>query len=148
MFTVTAEPTQAFVDAFSARLKADAALMALIHGVFAHLSEADGVDYPYLVLGRRTMDRHAGAMGLPGANVSLQLDGWSDAKGPYQMHRIMSRVSVLHERKLLAVPCFDVLEGSVTCEYSDVSDEPDTDIPTAALYHGVQRWAAEIHECR
>mgnify|MGYP001588809245 FL=1 len=107
MFAVSAEPTQAFVDAIALRLTADndakhpQSLRSLLGGtmkVYAHLSEIARVAYPYVVLGRRGLDRHAGAMSLPGANVTLQLDGWSNYKGPYEMARILSRVSVLLER--------------------------------------------------
>lgn len=146
MFTVTAEPTQAFTDAVSSRLKADTTLMALVVGVYAHLSEAARVAYPYLVLGRRHLERNAGAMSLPGANVSLQIDGWSSYKGPYEMGRILSRVSVLLERHPLVVSGFAPVDGSLTCELSEVFDEPDEDKPGSRLYHGVQRWMVEIHE--
>jgi hypothetical protein len=146
MFTVTAEPTQVFADGVSARLKADAPLIAMLTGVFGHLSEAARVNYPYLVLGRRTMNRDAGAMGLPGANVFLQLDGWSAYKGPYEMARVLSRVSVLLERFPIVVPGFAPVNGSLTCELSEVFEEPDEDKPGNRLYHGVQRWACEIHE--
>ena len=146
MFTVTAEPTQAFVDAISARLRADTTLMALVTDVLAHLSEAARTAYPYLVLGRRHLSRDAGAMGLAGGIVELQVDGWSSYKGPLEMQRILSRVSVLLERQPLVVTGFDLLRGSLTCTLSDVDDEPDEDKPGARLWHGVQQWTAEIHE--
>ena len=146
MFTVSAEPAQAFVDAVSARLSADGTLLALVTGIVAHLSEAARVAYPYVVLGRRGIDRNAGAMGCAGANVSLQLDVWSDAKGPYQAGRILSRVSVLLERYPLVVAGFAPVQGSLTCDMSEVFDEPDADKPMALLYHGVQRWGMELHE--
>ena len=146
MFTVTAEPTQAFVDAISARLRADTTLMALVTDVLAHLSEAQRTAYPYLVLGRRHLTRDAGAMGLAGGIVELQIDGWSDYKGPLEMQQMLSRVSVLLERQPLVVTGFDLLRGSLTCTLSDVDDEPDEDKPGARLWHGVQHWTAEIHE--
>ena len=146
MFTVTAEPTQALTDAVSSRLKADTTLVALVVGIYAHVSEAARVSYPYLVLGRRSLDRHAGAMGLPGANVSLQIDGWSAYKGPYEMSRILSRVSVLLERFPIVVSGFAPVDGSLTCEMSEVFEEADEDKPGNRLYHGVQRWVCEIHE--
>lgn len=146
MFTVTAEPTQAFADAVAARFDADATLLALVTGVFGKLSEAARVPYPYVVLGRRNMNRDAGAMGLAGANVTLQIDVWSDYDGPYETQRILSRLSQLLERQMLAVAGFSMVGGSLTCELSEVDDEPDEDKPGARLYHGIQRWTAEIHE--
>jgi len=146
MFTVTAEPRQAFRLAFGARLRADAGLMAIVSGPYGRLSEAARVPYPYLVFGQQSMDRNAGAMGLAGANVSLQLDGWSDYKGPAEMDAILSRLSVLLERQTLAVPGFAMVQGSLTCELSESFEEADEDMPDARLFHGVQRWTAEIHE--
>ena len=146
MFTVTAEPTQAFTESISARLRADTTLMAQVTGVYGHLSEAQRTAYPYLVLGRRHLTREAGAMGLAGGIVELQIDGWSDYKGPLEMQQILSRVSVLLERQPIVVTGFDLLRGSLTCTLSDVDDEPDEDKPGSRLWHGVQQWTAEIHE--
>lgn len=150
MFTVSASPVTAFVDAFRAALVADTngseAVMALATGVYGHVSEAARTAYPYLVIGRRTRDNVGGAMQRAGGQVTLQLDGWSDAKGPYQIQRLLSRVAQLIERRPLAVAGFDVVEGSLTCELEEVFDEPDVDKPDARLYHGMQRWTCEIHE--
>ena len=146
MFTVTAEPTLAFVDAVASQLRADAVLLAIVTGVYGHLSEATRVAYPYVVLGRRSFLRDAGAMGCAGGTVSLQLDHWSAAKGTYEVHRMLSRVSVRLERFPLVVPGFDAIASSLTCELSEVFDEPDEDKPENRLYHGVQRWVCELHE--
>lgn len=146
MFTVTADPTVAFVDALKARLSADATLVALVTGIFGHLSEAARVSYPYVVLGRRTSDSEGGAMGLPGGQVSLQIDVWSNAKGPFEASAICSRIYQLLERYGLVVPGFDLLNGSLHRAMQEVFDEPDADSPNQLLYHGVQRWMADIHE--
>lgn len=145
-FTVTAEPTQAFVDGVSDRLTGDATLMALVTGVYAHLREASRTAKPYVVLGHRSLSRDAGAMQLPGGRVSLQIDVFSDYKGPYQAAQILSRISVLLERYDVTVTGFDLINGSLSCEMSDIVDEPDDDKPEARIYHGVQRWTAEIHQ--
>lgn len=146
MFTVTADPTTAFADAFKAVLVADAALLLLVTGVFGHVSEAARVAYPYLVLGRSAVDGNAGAMQLPGHLVSLQLDGWSDAGGPYAIEQIGSRVFGLMERRPgFVVPGFAILEGSLHREFAEVFDEPDEDKPDGRLYRTTQRWTVEIH---
>lgn len=147
MFLVTAEPRTAFVDAVSARLRADATLMAIVTGgVLGHLAQAARVTPPYLVLGRTHVDRQAGAM-TPAALVSLDLDGWSAYQGRYEMERILSRVSAVLERvPELGVAGFDYVRGSLTCELSDVEWEPDPDKPESGLWRGMQRWMAEIHE--
>jgi hypothetical protein len=145
MFTVTADPTVAFVDAFKAVLTADSTLVALVTGIYGHLSEAARTPYPYVVLGRR--DRSdAGAMQIAGSMITLQVDVWSDGKGPYAASRIVSRIYALLERRALVVPGFACLPGSLTCEGQEIFDEPDEDKPGSRLYHGVQRWVAEIHE--
>ena len=36
--------------------------------------------------------------------------------------------------------------GSLTCEMSEVFDEVDEDKPDDRLYHGVQRWTADVEE--
>lgn len=153
MFTVTAEPTVAFVDAFKAVLAADATLLAgatnvrALVGVYGHVSEAARVTYPYLVLGRRTLDGNDGAMQRSGGLVSLQLDGWSDAKGPYEVQAIGSRVLALMERRSgFQVPGFEVVAGSLHREFSEYFDEPDEDKPGARLYRMVQRWSIRLHE--
>ncbi len=147
MFAVSAEPIVAFVDAFKGVLSADATLSALVTGVYGHLSEAARVSYPYLVLGHRSADGNAGAMGIAGDVVTLQLDGWSDAKGPYQMEAIGSRVYVLMERRRgFRVPGFVPLDGSLHREMGEYFDEPDDSKPGSKLYRMVQRWTVEIHE--
>lgn len=148
MFSVTADPTVAFVDAVRARLVNDATLMALVTGVFGHLTEATRVAYPYLVLGRRTSGDivGGGAMGIPGSTVSLQIDGWSDAKGPYAIEVIASRVYALLERQTPAIAGFVWVEHSLMREMQEIFDEPDEDKPGARLYRMVQRWTAEIHD--
>lgn len=146
MFTVTGSPTQAFVDALKTALVGEAALMALVTGVFGHLSEAARTGYPYLVLGRRSRLNDGGAMQIAGGHVSVQLDGWSAHKGASEMHAILSLVTKTLERRAIVVSGYSIVQGSLTCELEDVFDEPDEDKPDARLYHGVQRWTAEIHE--
>jgi hypothetical protein len=152
VFTVTGEPQIAFVDAFKTRLAIDSELLAggtswrSITGVFGHLSEAARTAYPYVVLGRRSRQNNSGAMQIAGGKVTLQLDVWSDAKGPFEVSRLLSRIFALFERQPLRVSGYELVRGSVTCEFTEIFDEPDEDKPGAKLYHGVQRWTAEIHE--
>lgn len=145
-YPVTGSPVTAFADGVRTLLQADATLTALVTGVYGHLSEAARTAYPYVVLGRRSRAGDAGAMQTAGSVVTLQLDVWSDAKGPYPVQQILSRIVVLLERRPVTVTGFTVIEGSVTCEFEEIDDEPDEDTPGARLYHGVQRWQAEIHD--
>jgi hypothetical protein len=145
-FTVSADPLVVFVDAIKTRLEADTLLDALITGVYGHLSEATRTAYPYVVLGRRSVPESAGAMGTAGQIVELQIDVWSDAKGPYTVTTICSAIYRLLERWTPALSAFDVVEGSLTRAFQDIFDEPDEDNLEQTIYHGVQRWRAEIHE--
>ena len=146
-YTVTADPTVAFVDAVKAKLSADTVLAALVTGIYGHLSEAARVDYPYIVLGRRHADNSAGAaMQLPGQLVTLQLDVWSDEKGPFVATNICSRIYRTLQRQPLTVSGFSLIGGSLERTMQDVFDEPDADKPGNVLYHGVQLWSAVIHE--
>ncbi len=145
MFAILGSPTQAFVDALKAALEADATLMAMIEGVFGHVSDAARTRYPYLVLGQRHLDEgNARSMGVAGGRTEIQLDGWSDHKGASEMHAILSRARAVLDRRTLRVAPFTMMAGSLSCEFEDVFDEPDEDAPSKRLYHGVQRWGAEI----
>lgn len=145
----TGSPVQAFVDGVRTVLLADATLTALLSSttaIYGYVSEAARTDLPYLVIGTRTRTTEPGAMQKAGSRVTLQVDGWSDHKGPSEMHSILSRVAAVLERTAVTVTGFTLITGSVTCEFETVFDEEDTDAPEQRLYHGVQRWTAEIHE--
>ena len=143
---VSADPTVAFVDGVKAILSADATLTAMVTGIYGHVSEAARTAYPYLVLGRRRSDSASGAMGVGGGFVQLQIDGWSDAKGPYQITNIASRVYVLLFRQAVSIGSFGLVSGSVDRDFQEVFDEPDEDQPEQRLYRLVQLWRSEIHE--
>jgi hypothetical protein len=148
-FSVSADPTVAFVDAIKTRLESDATLDALITGVYGHVSEAARTNYPYVVLGRRrvpTDDIDQGVMGVNCVVVELQIDVWSDAEGPFTVTNICSRLYALLERYALSVTGFDVVSGSLSRHFQDVFNEPDEDNPEQKLYHGVQRWRCELHQ--
>lgn len=144
-FPVAGSPVEAFADGVRTVLTADATLVALVTGIYAHVPEASRTAYPYLVIGRRSRTNDAGAFQTAGNVVAVQIDGWSDAKGPHVMHTILSRVAVLLERQAVTVTGFELIGGSLTCELEDVFDESDGDQPEARLYHGLQRWVAEVH---
>ena len=146
MFTTVGSPIEAFVDGVRAILVADATLTALVTGVYGHLSEAARVAYPYVVLGRRTRQNDAGTMQIGGGHVTLQVDIWSAKKGSHEAEVIGSRIVQVLERAPVRASGYTVVAGSLSCELDEVFDEPDEDKPGARLYHGVQRWTAEIHE--
>lgn len=146
MFTSTGSPVQPFVDALRQALRADAAFMAMVTGLYGDLPASARTAYPYVVLGQRSRQNDSGAMGVAGGHVTVQLDCWSAHRGASEVHAILSRIAVVLERAPLRVSGFDLLHGSLTCELEDVTDEPDPDMPEKRLYHGLQRWTAEIHE--
>lgn len=152
-FIVTGSPTQAFVNGVRTVLQADATLGALVTAIVGHVSESQRTAYPYVVLGRRSRTP-AGPMHVAGSSVSVQIDvfhGRNDTAttntlGPGPVHTILSRISDLLERQAVTVSGFDLVEGSVTCDFEEVIDEPDADKPDSRIYHGVQRWIGEVHE--
>lgn len=143
-------PVTALVDGILAALTADVTLMALVTSITGHVDGDARLPYPYIVLGHRTRQNDSGAMQIAGGHVSVQLDCWSDAKGPFTVQAILSRVAVLLERVNVAVTGYTLVQYSLSCDMEEIFDEPDSDTklvasPEQRLYHGVQRWTAEIH---
>lgn len=145
-FTVTGSPVVPFVDAVKAALVADVALMGLITGVYGGTSRADPTVLPYVQLGRRAAMGDGFAMQKAGADVSLQIDVWSEKNGAYEASRIAGEVRRVLARTPLVLVGFTLILGSVTCEMEEVFEEPDADMPDRALYHAVQRWQASLEE--
>lgn len=145
MFTVSADPTIAFVDAVRAKLIGDAMLVGMVTGIYGHLSEAARTAYPYIVLGHRRAEP-SGAMQLAGSALTLHIDVWSDAKGPLTVQQICSRIYTLLERQTLAVTGFTMESHSMDRVNQNVFDEPDMDDPNNLLYHGQQEWTAVVEE--
>jgi len=143
---VSGSPVQAVVDGVKARLDADATLAGLVTGIYGYVPAASRATLPYLVLGRRGRGTDGGAMQTAGGRVSLQLDVWSDHKGPSQVHAILSRVAWVLERAAITVRGYALVQGSLTCEAEEVFDEPDGDSPERVLVHGVQRWLCDVHD--
>lgn len=146
-YPVLGSPLTALVDAVKPVLDADTTLSGLVTGVYGHVPEAARTAYPYVVLGRRVRDNTGGAMQVAGGRVTLQIDVWDDQKGPARLQSVLSAIArLLERRRNFVVSGYAVMDGSLTCEYEDVFDEPDEDKPGAKVYHGVQRWAVDIHE--
>lgn len=153
-YPTTGSPTQAVAAAIRSTLTGDATLMALVTGVFGHLSETERSAYPFVVVGRRSATDDAGAMQVAGSMVTVQVDVFhgnnptatSNTLGPATVHQVLSRIYVLLQRRDVTVSGFDLLVGSMTREYEDVADEPDEDAPDQRIYHGIQRWTCEVHD--
>jgi len=138
-------PIQAVVDGIKTALDADATLGALVTGIYGYVPASTRATFPYLVLGRRSRANDSGAMQHQGGHVTVQFDVWSDHKGPSETHTILSRVAWLLERAAVTVSGYEFVQGSLTCEFEEVFDEPDADSPERVLMHGVQRWVCEVH---
>jgi len=126
-------------------MAADDVLSAALTGIYGYVPAATRTAFPYLVLGRRQRNNDSGGMQAPGGHVTVQIDVWSDHKGPSEMHTLLSRIAWLLERVDISVPGFALVRGSLTCDFEDVFDEPDGDSPDRVLVHGVQRWVCEVH---
>lgn len=150
MSVVFGSPVTAFVDALTARLLADTALAGLVSiRIYGRVPEAARATFPYVQLGNRTRDNSSGTMGKPGGLLTVQLDCWGGVgtnKGPYEVQNILSQIARVLERQTLNVSGYAMVANSLTCEFEDVFEEPDADAPEQRLYHGLQRWVAEVHE--
>lgn len=146
--TVTGSPLGAFGDAIYARLAADVALLALAPGgVYASPPRDVRVPLPYVLVGqRREMTDQGGAMQIEGGLASIWVDVWSDKNGPAETQDILSRIRLLLQRQLLPVPGYSMIERSLTCPEELVTTAPDPDLPTRELFHGLQRWNADLEE--
>lgn len=142
---MSGSPVQAVVDGLKVVLDADETLGALVTGIYGYVPGATRATFPYLVLGRRSRANDSGAMQRVGGHVTVQFDVWSDHKGPSEAHTILSRIAWLLERSTVTASGYDVVAGSLTCEFEEVFDEPDADSPERVLMHGVQRWVCEVH---
>jgi len=142
---MSGSPVQAVVDGIKTVLAADTTLTATLTGIYGYVPGSARTTFPYLVLGRRQRTNDSGAMQTVGGHVTVQIDVWSDHKGPSETHTILSRVAWLLERTAIAMAGFALVQGSLTCEFEDVFDEPDGDSPERVLVHGVQRWVCEVH---
>lgn len=141
---------QALIEAFYTRLNGNTRFTSLVTGgLHGHVSDAARTTPPYLVFDYQHRDEgQMRSMGLDGGSVMFNLDGFSSYKGAYEMNRIQALVRELCHRQSLPLKGYQLVEGSLVCEFEDVFAEPDEDKLGAKLYHGVQRWAAEIDEAR
>ena len=147
MLTVTGSPMVPFVDALKTALTADTGVTALISTrLYGGFPRGARTSYPYVVRGRRSMTDGGGAMQLEGGDVSVQIDTWSQANGPYEASNILANVRRVLQRSNPPVKGFALVQGSLHCTLEEVFDEPDPDMPEQQLYHGVQAWTAMVEE--
>jgi hypothetical protein len=141
-------PVSPFSDALLATLKADATLVALAPGgIYTALKQSTTTTFPYVVLTRAgTNAGGAGAMGLEGGRVWMNLDVWSEKNSPYETEQILSRIRYLLQRETLTVAGFSMIAHSLACDEEHVLPDFDPDMPTRSLFHGIQFWTCLIEE--
>lgn len=158
--TVTGAWAGPFADAVLTVLQQDATLLTLLGRgdatvgatrITAGQKQQLQLGYPRVVGGRRDATDAGGALQLEGGQAAFWLDVWSDRNGPHEVHQIQARVRVLLQRdtrRLVAAALvgFALVEGSLTCAEEHVFPDFDPDMPKQGLYHGVQRWLADIDE--
>ena len=146
-FLATGTAIEAFVDALIAYLRADATLVALVTGIYGHVPEAARTAFPYVRLSSPSFDQQDfGGMGVGGGRLTLEVDAWSNAKGPHAIRVIMARIKVLLMRADLVVVGHHMAGGSLVTTDDRDFDEPDPDMPEQRLYRGHQTWEALIEE--
>ncbi len=146
-------------DAIYAELAADAELATLARAVGATVTIApalpDGArtETPYVIVGDRALHGTGFAMGLEGGEGEVIVDVWSDFNGPEEAQDIQGRIRALLLRdplghiapRLLAAGVV-MFAGSLACPEERVFQDWDPLMPSRSLYHGVQRWQADIEE--
>ncbi len=153
MPTVTGTPLAPFADALFGHLAADPTLVGLATGgVYAALPRDVPVVMPYVLVGQRREFRlrsslsGAGSMQREGGRATVWVDVFSAYNGPAEAEDLQARIRILCQRVNVAVPGFFLTAGSLECEEELVYDEPDPNLPTKSIFHGVQSWGADLEE--
>jgi hypothetical protein len=147
-YAVSGSPLGPFADAVLTALTEDSALTAIVGDrIVATLKTGTTTPLPYIVGGRRDLMPGAVAMQLEGGRCSVWLDFWSEQNDPGEVQQMMARARVVLSRdRTLAVQGFTMFGGSLECEEDLVIPDFDPDMPQKSLYHGVQKWSADVEE--
>ena len=135
---------EALLDAVVPALRGDAALSALVSGVYTKVPQAQRTAHPYVRLADPMLADDFGGMGTGGGRVLFALDTW--ARKPHTVQAVLARAAVVLERRDLVVIGHHLSGGSLHCTEARVFDEPDPDAPEETLYHGHQAWEALVDE--
>jgi len=112
-------------DAVLAALKADAALMALIGGVFDWVPEDQ--PYPYIVIGE-AIETPDNSHDSHGSNLVITLHVWSKYRGYAQALTIAARVRALLEHRPLTVAGHRHVATYYVSQQTITDPEPPGDI--------------------
>lgn len=156
-------PLIAFADAIYQVLAADAVLQTLARTydaatntlpvlVATALPRDARTPKPYVVVGsRRELLGTGFAMGIEGGEAGVVVDIWSDFNGPEEVQDLQGRIRALILRdpnetvtRLCLAAAVDVWGNSLACADEQVMPEYDTDMPARSLFHGVQRFTADL----
>lgn len=145
-YTVTGSPAEPFAGAVLDALLADASVTALVGTRIAAATKLNvRTPFPYIVGGRTDVEAGAVAMQKDGGASVVWLDVFSDKNGPHEVHQILSAIrAVLRRDVVLTMPDFLMYGGSLACDEEHVFSEADPDMPERGLFHGVQRWTADL----
>jgi hypothetical protein len=110
-------------EAFYLKVTNDAALMALVEGVYDHVPE--GADYPHLVIGDAT-EVPRKAMGMRGWRATETVHIWTKQRGFSQALAILKRLDDLFDEQPLDVEGLHTV--SVRLEFSQTLKDPDPEI--------------------
>ena len=145
-YAVTGSPAEPFADAFLDRLLATSAVTALVGTrISAALKAGVKTALPYVLGGRRDVLPGSVAMQKEGGEVAIWIDVWSEANGPHEAHQILSAIRAAMGRDVvLTIDGFTMYAGSLACDEERVFQDDDTDMPQKSVWHGVQRWTADL----
>jgi hypothetical protein len=114
------------------RLTGNAALMAIVSGVFDSVPEAQA--FPYITIGDDTAVDF-GTHTWKGQNLTITIHSWSMARGRAQVKDIMKRVYDLLHEQLLTMQGHTMF--SMRFDFEQTFLDPD-----GVTYHGLQRFRA------
>ena len=145
--TATGSPLGPFGDAVLDAVAADDAIVAFVGDrVRASVKDQAKSALPFIVGARRDLLPGAVAMQREGGRAAIWVDVWSDKNGPNEVQQILSRIRAVLQRRALTVSGYTVLGGSLVCDEEHVFPDFDPDMPQRTLYHGVQKWSADLEE--
>lgn len=146
-YTVTGSPLGPFADAVLTALLDDGNLTDIVGPrIVASTKRGERTAFPYIVGGRHDLMPGAVPMQTEGGEASIWLDFWSELNSPDEVRRMMGRARAALSRRTLPVVGFTMRAGSLACAEELVIPDFDPDMPQKSLYHGVQKWSADLDE--
>jgi hypothetical protein len=143
-------PNGEFTQALLAAMAADASLLAMASEVLDAKPETRAVALPYVCLAARdAFDAQGGMQHADHVRVVVWVDVWSEYNGATEVQAIQARIRSLFPRsRVFSLPAtgYGMIAGSLVCEEEHCLPDTDPSMPNKSLYHGAQKWVAELEQ--